>query len=371
MPLAEWKLIVTRTVKNFGDDKCSSFAAAVAYYTLLSIFPLIIFAISFAGFFIHGDAETKILNTLMDNLPLDPSSRPQLRDTLAAIAGGRGGLGVLGLVMTAYSASSLFSALRTGLNVIFQVKQQRPMVQGIILDTGMVFGTGVLLLLSLGLTIAIAYVQTFIKDLLPGGLTVLIEVGLSLAYFVVPGLVSFAVFMIIYKYVPHVALTWKDVLPGAILAAVGFEALKIGFAQYATHFGNYDAVYGSLGFVIAFLALAYFAAQVVLLGGEFIRSYAEVSSGAVPGYRPAVPKRPQSLVQTVENMVKGLFVETEPHHEERLPYKPAAPGGPLTDTQAEQRAGRVRQPVQSASAQVAEVRDGNGDRPQQRGNGQG
>lgn len=349
MPFAEWKFITIRAFKAYGNDNCSSFAAATAYYALLSIFPIVVFAISFGGYFIHADAETRIINFLMDNLPLGQSARPQLESALSAVAGGRGGLGILGLLGVAYSASALFSSLRTGLNVVFQVKKQRPFLQGALLDLGMVFGLGILILLSLALTFVIALAQHFSDQLFGGRVTALTDLLLTVAYFVAPGAVSLLIFILIYKFVPHAELSWKDVLPGAIIAAIGVEVLKIGFAQYATHFGNYDATYGTLGFVIAFLALASFAAQVALFGAEFTRSYTEVASGAVPAVSPAVPKKPESLAQRVEDMVKGLFVNEEPHHDERLPYKPADDRGTLTDQQAANRAGQAAHEVESTA----------------------
>ena len=116
--------------------------------------------------------------------------------------------------------------------------------------------------------------------------------------------------------------------------AVGFELLKVGFAQYVAHFGNYDALYGTLGFVIVFLFFAYLSAQIMLFGATMTRAYSEVQAGTVTPAKPAMPRRPMPLRERVMAMVKGLFVAPEPHHAEAPPYKPAKPAGSLTDEQA-------------------------------------
>ena len=105
--------------------------------------------------------------------------------------------------------------------------------------------------------------------------------------------VSLVVFALVYKLMPHIEVTWRDVLLGALVAALGFEVLKIGFTQYAARFGDYNATYGTLGFVIAFLALAYFDAQVALFGAEFRWAYLEVTAGGPPSLSVAMRKSPR------------------------------------------------------------------------------
>lgn len=337
--MARWKVIFLRAVKGYTGDHCSSFAAGIAYYALLSIFPLGVFAVSIAGLVLRNDpgAQERVINALMNNLPLSGDARGDLADQLGAVAQVRGGLGLLGLLGTAYSASALFGALRSALNVVFRVERSRPVVQAKLLDLGMVIGLGTLVLLSLALTAVIAYVQNFSEQVFGAQIGFFAGLLFTLAYFVAPAIVSFALFLIAYKIIPHAEMSWRQAIPGAVVAALGFELIKIGFAQYVANFGNYDVVYGALGFVIVFLFFAYLSAQVMLLGGEFTRSYIEISTGAVPAAQAAVPKRPASIPQRAMAAVKGLFVSKEQHHDDRLPYQPARDNGPLTDQQAQER----------------------------------
>src|SRR5437773_12435912 len=95
------KAIVSLALKGYGKDNCSSFAAAIAYYTLLSIFPLTVVAVSLTGYVLRNDpsGQERIINTLMKNLPLSQTEgRSQLYDTLTAVTSGRAGLGILGVL---------------------------------------------------------------------------------------------------------------------------------------------------------------------------------------------------------------------------------------------------------------------------------
>ncbi len=334
--MKRWTFILTHAAKVYGTEHCSSFSAAIAYYALLALFPLAVFAVSLAGYLLRGDtqAQERIIDVIMNNLPLDSQSgRQQLYDQLATVTQGRVGLGLLGLLGTAYSASALFGAVRTALNAVFKVERPRPLVQGKLLDLGMTFALGLLFLLSLGLTAVITVLLRLSGEFF-GGLALLMGVLVTLAQFLVVPAVMALVCLILYKVIPHAAVRWRDAVPGAVLAAVGFEVLKLGFAQYVAHFGNYDAVYGALGFVIVFLFFAYLSAQIVLFGATMTRAYSEVQAGMVTPARPALPKRPMPLSERVAAFIKGLFVTPEPHHAEAPPYKPAKPGGSLTDEQA-------------------------------------
>jgi membrane protein len=324
--MKRWTFMLTRAAKVYSAEHCSSFAAAIAYYALLALFPLAVFAVSLAGYLLRGDpqAQERIVNLIMDNLPLDSQSgRQQLHDQLAAVTQGRVGLGLLGLLGTAYSASALFGAVRIALSAVFNVQRPRPLVQGKLLDLGMTLALGLLLFLSLGLTAVVTVVLRLAQDLF-GGLAPLMSVLVTIGQFLVVPAVTAVICLILYTVVP----------PGAVLAAVAFEVLKLGFAQYVAHFGNFDAVYGTLGFVIVFLLFAYLSAQIVLFGATVTRAYSEAQAGIVTPAQPTVPKRPAGLAERVAAIVKGLFVTPEPRHAEPPPSPPIGPSEPRADEQA-------------------------------------
>jgi hypothetical protein len=162
------------------------------------------------------------------------------------------------------------------LNAVFHVDQQRPFLVGKSIDLGLVAGFGVLLLASFALTVAIAFAQRQMDALVGENLSTLVAWLANLAYLLIPPLVTGLVFTLLYTTVAHVGYTRRQVMPGVIVAALLFEALKVGFAQYVASFGNYDATYGALGFVVILLLFFNLSAQVMLVGAEVARANVEV-----------------------------------------------------------------------------------------------
>lgn len=282
-------------------------------------------AVSVFAFFITDAVDQqRLIDELMNTLPLaEGDGREALEEAVNSVVKGRGALGLIGLGLTAYAASALFTSVRVALNGVFHVERQRPFVIGKAIDLGLVFGFGLLLLASLALTVLIALAQRQTDALVGENLATLTAWLASLAYLLIPPAVTSVVFMLLYTSVARVGFTKREVLPGVILAALLFELLKIGFAQYVASFGNYDATYGTLGFVIVLLLFFNLSAQVMLVGAEVARANVEVralerASGGFPTVDqvlgrtrlileraravplvgralPRLPERPQSL----------------------------------------------------------------------------
>jgi membrane protein len=124
----------------------------------------------------------------------------------------------------------------------------------------------------------------------------------------VPAVFSFLLFLLVYRYVPVAGLRFRDVWPGALLAAVLFEIVKNAFAIYIANFGNYDLAYGALGGVLIFLLWTYITANILLIGAELASEYPRVRAGLyAQAGGPARPLRQQAF-----GLVKGLFVRHEP-----------------------------------------------------------
>ncbi|MGD9934271.1 MAG: YihY/virulence factor BrkB family protein [Dehalococcoidia bacterium] len=266
--------VVVRAAKGYGADHCAVFAGGVTYFALVSLFPLTLFAMSVTGFVFQDSAEQqKLVDNLLDALPIDQASgRGDLEDVIGAVVDARGTLGIIGLLGAAYSASALFGAVRTSLNGVFKAEQKRPFFAAKAIDLAQVLVFTVLLLLSVGVTFGIAFAQRFSEDLFGEDAGWITGRTLSLAYALVPIGVSVMVFILLYTIVPARKVGRRNALIGGVVAAVLFEALKVGFAQYVANFGNYDATYGTLGFVIVLLVFFNFSAQVMLLGAEVARA---------------------------------------------------------------------------------------------------
>ena len=273
--------VALRTISGYGEDRVSISAAGITYFALISIFPMALVGLSVAGFIYSGqEDQQRLLNDLMDHLPIDESSgREDLEGVITSVVEARGTLGIIGILSALYTGSALFTAVRVALNGIFRGEKSRPFFLGKVIDIAMVVLFGALLLASILTSFLLTVFSRLVDDLLGDDAAGVTRLGVTLVSLLIPPFISGIVFLILYAKIPASAVGWKYAIPGAALAAILFELLKVGFGIYAANFTNYDATYGSLGFVILLLAFIYFAAQVMLLGAETARATSEVAKG--------------------------------------------------------------------------------------------
>ena len=273
--------VAIRAVQGFLADRCGIYAAGITYFALLSIFPLALLAMGVTGYIVSSDEEQQdLIDRILEEVPLDSQSgRDDLEKTITSIADARGALGAVGIVGLLYSGSALFTAVRTALNGVFKAEKSRQFFIGKAIDIGLVFFFGVLLLVSIGVSVGITIAGRLAEDIAGEDAAGMFRTLMTLAYFLVPPLLSLVTFWLLYAIVPARNVSWREGLAGAAVAAAAFEVLKGGFTQYVAYFGNYDATYGALGFVIIMLFFIYLAAQVTLFGAEVARATEEVRFG--------------------------------------------------------------------------------------------
>lgn len=319
--MGKYLTVLKRAVSNYGSHNGTSFAAAICYNVIFSIFPLALFLLGFLGFFIHSTSQRQSIINNLFSAAGGGVSKGALTTQVNAIAGGSAAVGIIGLIIAGWSASGVFSRVRTSMNVIWDSTKSRPLVQGKLLDLGMVIGTGLLILLSLIATGVLTAVQSFGGQIFGSSLGWFTHLLFALLYLIVPPAISFVAFSLIYWVVPHAKIRLKDVWLGALVAAVLFEIVQLGFAFYVANFGHYAKTYGALSSVIAFLFFVYISANIILFGGEVAKEHIDVESGVKEATDPQ-PQQKQTLVQQAEGLVKGLFVDSSPHHDTSLPYEP-------------------------------------------------
>jgi membrane protein len=187
---------------------------------------------------------------------------------MQAMTGGndaKTGLALLvSLAIALYGASKAAEAIMTALNIVYEVRECRGFVGRLLTALGMTAGAVFLLLLA----VATVSTLTFLEGLLPGlgGVTAVL---LRLLFVAAAGAVMMALLALVYRFVPcrpHAA--WRWITPGSVLATLVWLLLTAGFGLYVANFGNYNATYGSLGAVIAFLTWLYLTAYIILLGAE-------------------------------------------------------------------------------------------------------
>ncbi len=316
------RTLIFRSVHGFVTDGCSQRAAALSYYVLFSLFPLIIFSVGMIGLILQDRSlQADLVDEIMANIPLSQDEgRDDVTSALSKVARDQSGaIGAVGLLGLAWSGSAMFGVLRSSLNVVFQVSQPRPLLIQKLVDIGIVLSFTPFFILSITATSVLRLAQIASEDIpVLGPAADSLGFGWYVASLALPVLISFIAFFLVYWLVPAQRLHARYIVPGAILAAVLFEVVKVGFNVYLENFSQYDVVFGSLGAVVAFLFWVYLSANIMLLGAEVASEMPGVWSGEYDEPRPSRgPKR--SLGKKVLRLARSLVLhpKDEPDAPER------------------------------------------------------
>ena len=270
-----WVDLFMRAASKWMENKALRLSAALAYYSIFSIAPLLIITIGVAGLFLGEKAVTGQLYGELKGYVGSPSaaaiqsmvesaSKPS-HSVVATIAG---------FVMLILGASGVFGELKDALNTIWGVKPKTGqgfvgMLRGKFLNFGMVLVIGFLLLISLMLSTAITGLNHRLESVLP--LSAL--VWAALASVISTGLVT-TLFAMIFKVLPDAQIRWRHVWFGALITALLFEVGKSGLGWYLGREGAASA-YGAAGSVVLLLVWVYYTSCILFFGAEFTQVYAE------------------------------------------------------------------------------------------------
>ena len=259
--------VAVRVFKRFSEDDGGSFAAALTYYTFFSIFPMLLFSASALGYVTFGNAELRqrIIEQGIEAIPL-------IRDALSpegleVIGNSRSSLALTGLAMALYAGSGGVVALGHALNRVYRVKEEPNFFQKRLKSLKWLAVIGLAVVASVALSAAGNVLPAVVTDV-PGALMVVT--------FLTGAAVSLFIFVAMFKFLPAVPLTWKDVLPGAIAATIAFEILKIaGSAYLARGEASRNDTFGTFAASAALLVASYLISQVTLLAAEINAVLAE------------------------------------------------------------------------------------------------
>ena len=259
--------LIKQTFSDWLEDKAPRLGAALAYYAIFSIPPLLMLTIAVVGFFYQGDV-TESIHQQMVRLMGNEAGR-SLMETLQGRES-NGVLSVMGIALLIFGASGVFGQLQDALNTIWEV-QPKPGrgIAGIIRDRflsfTMILGVAFLLLTSLVLTAVMAAMSNALGAWLPGkALAHILELVFSFA-------LTTLLFAMIYKILPDVKIAWSDVWIGAAATAALFTLGKFALGLYL---GNVGSEFGAAGSVITMIVWVYYSAQILFLGAEFTQVYA-------------------------------------------------------------------------------------------------
>ena len=288
--------LMKKTASQWNDHNAPRLGAALAYYTLLSVAPLLILIVGICGLvFDKNHAEKQLLNQVSDMV--GPSATKSLQAVLNSAHHTGSGVfaSAIALVTLLFGASGVFVELRDSLNTIWDAPPHassgwRELIWQRIVSFGMVLALGFLLLVSLVLSAALAVVTNFFDGFVPLKAAVLGEV----ANFIVPMIAISVLFALIFKFVPDVPIHWRDVLIGAVATAILFQIGKALLALYLATAGV-GSTYGAAGSLVAFVVWVYYSAQIFLFGAVFTNVYArEIGSHSQSAQKATEHMKPQS-----------------------------------------------------------------------------
>ena len=259
--------LLWRAVANYAHHGGTVHAAAVSYYVLFSLFPLLVFAVAALGLLVRDPAiQERVVTAIVDQFPSEVNLRSQVEAVVSGVAESSVTvLGLVGLLTAVWTASGAFGALRRALNRAFAVPGAQSFVRGKFVDLLGVLGVTVLVLVSIAAAALLGVVRVFSDGYLVGPVP---DAVWRLVSFLVPFGLSFLTLLVVYRLIPHRRIRLSVLSVGALLAAVGIELAKAGFGFYVTTFGRSQEVYGALGGAILFLLFVFVVANIVIIAAE-------------------------------------------------------------------------------------------------------
>jgi membrane protein len=264
---------------DWVEDKAARLGAALAYYTIFSLAPLLVIVIGVAGLIFGPDgAETQVVGQIEKLVGEQGGEAIRSMIESARKPGARIVGSVLGIVMLLLGAAGLFGQLQDALNTIWEV-QPKPgrglwgFIRDRFLSFTMVLGSAFLLVTSLVVSAAIAAVMELLGGWQNATVGHLVNEAVSLTVFTL-------LFAMIYRYLPDAKIAWRDVWLGAGLTALLFEAGKFLIGLYLGHAGVASA-YGAAGSLAILLVWVYYSAQIFLFGAELTQVYANAHGSRI------------------------------------------------------------------------------------------
>jgi len=314
--LSNLPTLLKLSYRDWKEDKASRLSAALAYYTIFSLAPMLLIIIAVTGLFWSQDVvRSQVLNQIeglvgaegrafISDL-LTSASNPA-KDVLATI---------VGIITLLFGALGVFNELHNALNTIWEVKEEettgfveslKKVIFGRLLSFTMILGIGFLLLVSLVISAALSAVQETIGNAIP-----ISEILLQILNLIISIGVITVLFALIFKFLPDAEIAWRDVWLGAFVTALLFSLGKFLIGIYLGN-SSVGTSFGAAGSLVVLLLWIYYSAQILLFGAEFTQVYANnfgskiVPEGEVVAAQSATA--PQSVRKPTQELQPQLAV---------------------------------------------------------------
>ena len=253
-------------VHQFHDNDLFASAAAMSYFGLMTLFPALLLLLALSNKIAAGN------QMISHVVQVYPGSSQFLRETIRSLSAISPGIDITCAIVVLWAGSWVFAIVERALNRIWGTTH-RTFLHGRLLTLAMIGAVGLLLSVSVLLTSVLVYFQDIGERLSPRQLErypMLLSVG-TLAWQIIFAagslLVTFAVFSMVYRFMPNAFVTFRDTVPGALIGSLLWETAKYVFAWSLNYF-NYEQIYGSVGAVVAVLTWGYVSSLVLLFGAQ-------------------------------------------------------------------------------------------------------
>jgi len=251
-----------QALKDSFADNVTQWAAAIAYYSFLSLFPLLLAAVSLSAYFVSPDwAIGKAIVLLREFVPEgDDAVQRIIRD---AVHDAHPYAGIASLLLLLVLGSRAFGALSRALNIAYEGEQTDSLARRIIIEIAMMTAVGVLFVCTLFSHYLLLFLSNAVR-LLPG------ETGATFTVIaqLIRVLLMLAAFYLIYRFVPRKRLNWKSIALGTVVATSLLVAARPLFYGYVQNLANYNLMYGGIAIAVVLLVWGWVAAFITILGGE-------------------------------------------------------------------------------------------------------
>lgn len=274
-----WRLLWV-TLSKYHDTDGELRAASFAYYAFFALFPLILLLISIGSlFWDQKEVAAQVLDFVGDYLPVSLHEQNVVLSTIHGVVSSRSQAGVVAFLALCWSSLRFFQALVRGINRAWGTQEyswwRLPLA-----NLGMIGILASTLLLGVVAPVVMKAVEAYWESTVPLVAFGVVKHSFHLARLTIPSLVLFYGLVMFYKYAPRRKTSFREVWIAGLTVTVAVQLLNKGFVIYAYNFGRFNALYGTLGSVVAVLMWIYFSGSVIIFGGCMCAAQAELRASA-------------------------------------------------------------------------------------------
>ena len=262
-----------RAINDFLGKNGPQLSAAISYYTLFSLFPLIVAIISALSFLLGQESIDELANRVAQQSPV---SEETISEIITSAVNSRNIAGIVGILGLLWAGTAVFGSIRKGINATWGITRPRSFLKERLIDITFMVVAAVLMLISIFSTAILTYLMEILefitRETYVDGALLWERLASAL-----PPTLSFIVFFAIYWLLPNTNVKITEPLPGAIFATTGFEILKNVFVWFIGNSSIYSTIYGSVGSIVVLLVWVYVSSIILLFGSTITSRFSQYS----------------------------------------------------------------------------------------------